>query len=157
MRLEGKVTLEYHELLLAGIAGVMRQVENLKLKREAAHGIERGTKGDWQANIEGVIGELAVSKHLDVYWKGKGEFRGADVGRDFQVRTTSYATGHLWLFREDPEDKVFILVTGSGLEYHIRGWINGAQGKRQKYWGSKQEGREAFWVPQHDLMTEWIV
>ena len=64
-----KVNLTSWEMLLAAQAGIMRQVENLKIGRSAAHGA--GDKNDWQLHMEGALGEYALAKHLESSGMGK--------------------------------------------------------------------------------------
>lgn len=142
-----KIKLTYAELLMGSHAGIMRQVENLKKNRKPAYGA--GKRGDWQLNVEGCLGEMAVAKYLQCYWSGKGEFRGYDVGT-MQVRTTRYHSGHLLLHPDDDDDHQFWLVTGINGEYVVRGWILGALGKRQELWRDDADC-PAFFVPQSEL------
>ncbi len=126
----------------------MRQVENMKLGRKTAHGAK--DSDSWQMHIEGALGECALSKYLDHHWSGKGVLRGCDVG-DVDVRTASKDNYRLILHNEDPDDRVFWLLTGANGNYQIKGWIMGWQGKHEKYWTDPNTGRPAFFVPQSAL------
>lgn len=146
------IKLTYHEIMQAAHCGVMRQVENLKKNRQAAYGA--GRHNDWQLALEGCLGEMAVARHLQCYWSGKGEFRGFDVGT-VQVRTTRHEDGRLILHPKDNDDHQFWLVTGINGVYRIRGWIYGFDGKKEEFWEDpKKEDRHAFFVPQHKLMRD---
>lgn len=142
-----QIDLTPAEIMQGAIAGVMRQTENLKLGRKPAYGA--GRSNDWQLNIEGALGEMALAKHLDKYWH-KGTFRGADVGQ-YQCRTSSRDNGDLILHPRDGDKSVFFLVTGRNGSYVIRGWIHGAEGKREEFWRDPAGGRPAFFVPQSVL------
>ena len=54
------VELTPFEMCQAGQAGVMRQVENLKLNRKPYYGA--GSSNDWQLHIEGCLGENGSSQ-----------------------------------------------------------------------------------------------
>ncbi len=143
------VELTLGEILHGAFAGICRQVENLKKDRKPFYGADN--KNDWQKHIEGCLGEMALAKHLGVYWSGKGGFRGPDVA-DYQVRTTPYSDGHLLLHPDDPDDKTFWLLTGVNGIYDIRGYILGSDGKQQKFWADRTgNNRWAFFVPQSEL------
>jgi hypothetical protein len=144
-----EVTLTPAEMLLGAIAGVMRQVQNLGDNRKPAHGA--GDRNDWQLHVEGALGEQALAKALGLYWSGKGGLRAPDVGR-FEVRTRSEHWHELPLHPEDSDDRRFWLVTGRNGQYRVRGWILGAEGKRDDWWRDPSgEGRPAYWVPQGEL------
>ena len=143
-----KVNLTSWEMLLAAQAGVMRQVENLKIGRSAAHGA--GDKNDWQLHIEGALGEYALAKHLGIFWDGKGKLRAPDVG-EMDVRTRSEHSYDLILHESDPDDRIFWLVTGKNGDYAIRGKIVGRDGKRPEYWKDPAGGRPAYFVPPSKL------
>lgn len=142
------IKLTSHEIMSGSFAGLMRHVENLKKGRKDFHGASKDV--GWQINIEGCLGEMALSKFLGVYWQGKGTFRGADVG-EYDCRTSSRDNGDLILHPNDPDNRIFWLVTGRNGEYVIQGWIKASEGKNQKYWRDPAGGRPAFFVPQSVL------
>lgn len=144
-----RVELTLAETLLAAYAGAMRQVENLKKDRTPYHGA--GDKQDWQLHLEGCLGEMALAKHLNVFWSGKGGFRAPDVG-ELEVRTTRHENGRLILHPADSDDATFYLLTGVNGTYDVRGHILGRDGKREEFWADPTgQGRGAFFVPQSHL------
>jgi hypothetical protein len=143
------VTLTSYELALGAFAGSMRQVENVKRGRRASYGA--GHDNDWQLNIEGVLGEMALAKFLGIYWSGKGEFRGPDLGGEIEVRTNARDNGDLILHPKDLDDRPFWLLTGRSGSYVVRGWLLARDGKRPEYWRDPVGGRPAFFVPQSVL------
>lgn len=145
-----KIKLTSYEIIQGALSGILRQVENLKNGRVPAHGA--GDYNNWQIHVEGALGELALAKYLRVYWSGKGEFRGGDVG-SLQVRTSGYHNGHLLLHHEDNDDDQFWFVTGVNGVYVVRGWIYGFDGKKEEFW-REDTGRPAFFVPQSALLRE---
>lgn len=148
------VRLTPWEILLAAQAGLMRQVENIKLGRKPYHGA--GSLNDWQLNIEGCLGEYALAKYLGVHWSGKGDFRGPDVGGNghpgCEVRVAMGDKRRLILHPEDGDNKVFWLVCGVNGSYRIKGWILGQNGKKEEWWTDPTgKDRWAFFVPQAAL------
>lgn len=151
-----RIELTPAEILQGALAGAMRQAQNLRDNRRDGNGapFDQG----WQFHIEGALGEMAVAKALGLFWGGKGELRYADIGR-LEVRTTPRADGRLILHKDDPDEAVFLLVTGCNGCYLIRGWLRAAEGKRENYWTDPAGGRPAYFVPAVDLhpLDELIV
>lgn len=143
------VTLTAPEIMQAGLVGLMRQCQNIKMGREHAHGFDGAN--EWQVHIEGACGELAVAKHLGKFWCGNiGDLKADDVG-PLQVRTAAQDHYRLILHESDPDDKNFVLVTGRCPAYRLRGWIRCVDGKLSKYWEDPATGRPAFFVPTRSL------
>lgn len=142
------IVLTPAEMLVAAQVGIQRQVQNLKHNVQAAYGARR--EHDWQLNIEGALGEMALAKYLGIYWDGKGEMREPDVG-NVDVRTTPKPNNRLILHPKDPDDRVFYLLTGYNGQYVVRGSILGKDGKKQEYWTDPKTGRPAYFVPQEAL------
>ena len=145
-----EIELSPAEMLQAAMAGVMRHVENTKNKKAPTYGINPSR--DWQAHIEGALGECAVAKALNQYWAGKGKIGDPDVGLNLQVRTSSRDNGDLILHPGDKDDVAYILVNGLNGKYNIKGWIFGSIGKNEAYWRDPAKGRPAFFVPQDVLI-----
>ncbi len=144
------ITLKPFEVLQAAHAGVMRQVQNIKKKRKPTFGIRRDYI--WQAHVIGAIGECVLAKYLNVYWSGKGIFRGDDVDC-WDVRLRSEHHYDLMLHQEDEDDRFYWHITGGYSVNKIWGFIEGKDGKRQEYWGDKHNtGRPCYWVPNEALL-----
>lgn len=143
------IRLEWSEVMLAGVAGIMRQIDSLKNQYRPAHG--SGVSNDWQLHIEGCLGEMALSKYLGLRWCGKGSFETPDVG-GVDVRTRSQQHYDLILHKKDPDDRKFWLVCGGNGIYTVKGWIMGADGKQERFWKDPaRTGRHAYFVPQSEL------
>jgi len=144
-----EITLTSAEVFHGAVTGVMRQVSNLRDGRQDRHGIAR--EQGWQAHIEGALGELVVARYTNRFWSGNlGKLRADDVG-DLQVRTRSRHDYELILHPTDPDDRAFVLVTGTAPTYRLIGWIRGREGKRQEWWKDPAGGRAAYFVPQRAL------
>jgi hypothetical protein len=70
-----------------------------------------------------------------------------------QVRSTSGHRNCLILHKTDPDDKAFVLVTGTAPNFVLRGWIWGRDGKNEEYWRDPVGGRPAYFVPQSALLV----
>jgi len=122
-----------HELLIAGLSGVQRRVAALGKGRPAYHGADDRPENNWQIDIMGVMGEMAVSKAFKKFWNpaatdgNLSELEG-DVEK-FQVRSTGYASGHLIMYEYDKPDAPYILALVREPWVKLVGWMNldGAQ------------------------------
>lgn len=145
-----EVVLLPHEMAIASHVACMRQIENLEAGRKDAYGAQADAAG-WGLHIIGACGEMAVAKLLNVYWNGSlGNLKADDVGKH-QVRTRTLHTYDLLVHPEDPDDRVFILVTGLPPKFRVHGWTMGWMGKLPEYWKDPAGGRPAFFIPKGRL------
>jgi len=141
-----EITLTPAEIMFGASAGVMREVANIK--NGAKHKYGATDKNDWQMHIEGALAEMALAKHLNIYWSGKGAITLPDVG-DQDVRVSASHNNRLILHPDDHDGRRYWLVTGQYGSYRIKGWILGRDGKRDEFWSDPSgSGRPAFFVPQ---------
>ena len=141
--------LDLYEIRVAAQVGLQRQLEDIHRNKKSYSGENK--EGAWSRHIEGALSECALAKALNVYWN-KRSYPLPDVG-DVDCRCTPYQAGHLQIKRNDPDDRKFYLLIGINGKYRIAGWIWGQDGKKQEYWGSKGEARDAcYWVPQEKLV-----
>lgn len=146
------VTLSWYELIQAATVGVRRQVDALRRARPEVYGAPH--RGEWDAHILGATAEMAVAKHLGVYWEGvvdRPETLAGDVGV-VQVRGTSYLDGALILHDRDLDDAMFYLVAVDGRVCRLLGRILGRDGKIPPFWDPAKP-RPAFFVPQSALQA----
>lgn len=134
---------------MGATVGVTRQISSLRKGLKDSYGF----KGDgWGAHIEGDCGELAAAKALNRYWGGSVDTfkRGGDVG-PIQVRTRSKPHYELIVREDDPDDAIFVLLTGSCPTYEVVGTIKGSEAK-QPEWLKTHGGRPpAYFVPHEAL------
>ena len=142
-----QITLAPAEFQHAAYAGFMRQTQNLCVGRNDAHGYH-GTGYD--IHILGAVGEYVVARALAVFWPGPGLLRAPDVG-PIQVRTATRLDSRLIIHPSDPDDAPFVLVTGAGLSYEVRGWMWGLNAKQPMWWTDPTGKRPAYFVPQKHL------
>lgn len=143
------VTLSWSEAAMAIEVGCMRQVASLKAGRQDAHGMD---KEGWSEHIEGACGELALAKHLGVYWDGAVDtFGREDLPGGIQVKTRSQHHYDLLVRLGDRDDHRFVLVTGRCPNYTVRGWILGRDAKRPEYLKDYANRAPAYFVPKEKL------
>lgn len=152
------VRLTWPEMCQAAFAGVMRQVSAVQHRRRPKHGMKRNQA--WSAHCDGCCGEMAFAKWIGMFWS-IGVVGGGDVG-SFEVRTRSEHWHDLIIQDDDKPQAIFVLVTWEKFgEYHLRGWILGADGMDPAYRLDPAGGREAFFVPQTALrpmrtLQRWV-
>lgn len=141
------VELTWGEWMSAVMVACMRRIGNRTRGIQEGRGKPYGT---WDPDVVGATGEAVFAKYANIWWSC-GKMRAADVGK-FQVRASENDSMFLRLHPSDNDDESFVLVTGKGPVFNIRGWIRAKDGKVDKYWGDKYKtGRPAFFVPHSDL------
>ena len=150
MTIYATVTLTQAELMVASLIGSARHVQ----------ASTKGWKDDvppedsWGYNIEGVAGEMAAGKHLNIYWQPiVGNPKADDTG-PYQVRTNS--SRRLTDTRIMPKDhpaKVFIGVLSFSPQFHIIGWIWGREALAHPEWYrvGRPNTAPVYWVPESEL------
>lgn len=150
------VALVYAEQMMSGVVGQLRRISSNK----NGYATDCHVVGSsWATDIDGAAAEMAFAKATGVYWSGHVfNFKGADVGEHFQVRSTIYENGHLIIRETDNDDHVYVLVIAKPPVYSIRGAILARNAKVEKYW-RQGDGKDAprgsscWWVPQSDLQN----
>lgn len=142
-----KVTLSNPEMLLAAQVGVMRRVKAITVDRQARYGFDGEP---WGSDIESCGAEMAIGKLVGTYWSPDLVPGPGDVG-NIEVRSSTKADARLILHPDDPDEALFILVTGRLPEFEVHGAIVGKQGKVENYWTDPGTGRPAFFVPREAL------
>jgi hypothetical protein len=156
-----EVELTHREWAKAAMHGCDRQIDGLIRGRVSTQtGSHLQPTDGWFWNVNGASGEACVAKWLGVPWDGCfGDLKASDVA-DLEVRTRPKHDYDLLVFDHDKDDRVYILVTGTGPRWRINGFILGRKGKNPEWMhaepGGKPNGRApAYWVPQsalnHDL------
>jgi hypothetical protein len=145
------IRLTWTEVLIAAQVGCMRNVQSLRGKWQP--GAARGLDDTWTANIEGAAGEMAIAKHLGVYWSATiGDPMSDDVG-PYQARTnTSRRLDDMILRPKDRDDRIYISVLSFVPDFIICGWILGENGKRDEWKREGSLGRPpCYFVPRSAL------
>lgn len=127
--------LTHHDLYFAAQAGILRRISAIARNRQELHGTP--TTDLWGVDIEACIAELLVSLTINSRWRPflttPAELP-ADVGNSIQVRHTKLDHGCLIVHNHDKDDQKFVLVTGTGLDQKISGWILGIDAKKPMHW-----------------------
>lgn len=156
-----EVTLTWAEMLIAANIGCMRNVQSLKMGRgriDSPTNQFGGMDYAWSTNIEGAAGEMAVAKHLGLFWSGAvGDISASDVG-GYQVKTnTSRKWDDLILRKWNRPDRIYISVLSfiapapGAARFVITGWINGIDAIQERYWREGLPGMPAYFVPRSVL------
>lgn len=146
-----EVQLEWHEVLMAAAIGVNRHIESRRKGLKDFITIQGYGDNKWDMDIEGAASEMAVAKHLGLYWDGAiNSFKGGDVGR-LQVRSARLHDYKLIVRNNDSDTDLFVLVTGSSPDYRIHGYLSGKMAKEAKWWHVPNKPPGAFFVPQDSL------
>ena len=144
-----QVSLTWYEAAMGAEVGRLRQLSAVKEGLVNRHGFDGG---GWTEHIEGACGEIAVAKHLGVYWGGSvNTFKAPDLDGGLQVRTRSREDYDLIVRPGDSDEDTFVLVTGKCPHYTIRGWILGRDAKQEKFRADHGGRPSAYFVPHECL------
>jgi len=107
-------------------------------------------------DINGAQAEFAFCKLLGCFWNtDMNIFKGADVGKDIQIRATEYPAGSLMVYDVDNSEDVYILAIHSAYGIDFRGMIKGSEAKQEKYFTREIRGKRllkaCYVISQQDL------
>lgn len=141
-----QIRLDWPEVMVAAITGVMRQIAALKAERPERHGADPAN--GWSLHINGALGEQVFAKYLGEYWHPSvNTFKTlGDVGR-WEVRTRPRHDWDLIVRADDDERRSFVLITGVCPNYLVRGWILGRDAKQDQWKRAHGDREEAWFVP----------
>jgi len=153
---EVSVRLTWPEILYqAAPVGCARNVQALAKKYKP--GASAPMDDTWTFNIEGACGELAVAKHLKMFWSGNvGNPRAPDVG-PYEVRTNTSRRLDDMILRDkdmkEKSDRVFISVLSFAPEFIICGWYFCCDAKEHPRWkrAGSAEREDCWFVPRDEL------
>ena len=146
------VRLSSFEIMHAATAGVARNVTAIRDARPLEDG--RYDTG-FGRHVDGAIGELAVAKHLGLYWQpavGTLDTKTGDVaGIQVKSQVPKRWGNHLIVRPHDPEEFVYVLAILRLPDVEIVGKIGGWLAKIPEHWRERdpQKGvhRAAYFVP----------
>lgn len=142
------VTLTESEIMLAGTVMVQRHAQNVTKEREEKYGAEDNLI---EPNMTGALGEIALAKHLNIYWSGAlGKMRAKDVGV-YQVRASLRRNPSLVLHDEDKDEDVFICASVDRNRVTLLGWLRARDGKQKRFWRTDVRGPAYFVTEYHDF------
>ena len=130
------VELSYIETLLAAQIGAYRRTSSWRNGLNAKKHTDK--KSDWATDVDGVRAELALAKWLGVYYEPRNmEYKAPDVGRECQVRSTTYDEGCLIVRPNDSKvqrHKFVLAVTPLNTTVWLIGWRYGDECRRDQFW-----------------------
>jgi hypothetical protein len=143
------IRLKTPEIMIGAYVANMRVIQNYKQNYDQGpHTI----KNLWSYHIEGALGEMAVAKHLNLYWSGNiGDREAPDVG-PYQVKCNTSRTHDDLILRKTDKKGIYIGVLCFTPEFEICGWIDSADAKIDTYWRAPVKERPAWFFPR-DLLN----
>ena len=122
---------------------------------------------NYDENLYGCKGELALAKALQIAYEGYDTMREVDrrgdVG-DYQVKATRHKDGHLIFQQQHKMGKQTVLAIVGTNKVRLAGWLHFdtaktivASGTGRKEWRNDLQDTMTWWLPQHALESmEWL-
>ena len=146
------VTLSLSEMLHCGNIGIIRHHEAETANRALGDRFFKIGKSPVAAHVEGAFGEMVVSKVRNNYFMPTvNNFKEADLGKNVQVRLRTMHDWDLIIRDDDNPDHVFVLVTGYGPEFCVRGWAYARDVMLPEYRANHGGSQESWFVPESAL------
>jgi len=144
------INLKPAEQLHAATVGCRRHIRAMMKGRRDRGAVEDRTKV-WGSDIEGASAEMALAKHLKIYWDCDRDLdHEGDVG-DLHVRSTTHHTGKLLIYDHDP-DATFVLMITDLPRVGLAGCINSKIARGHDEWYDDKNFLVPCWaVPQSAL------
>ena len=122
---------------------------------------------NYDENLYGCKGELALAKALKVDYQGFDKLREVDRQgdvSDYQVKSTLHNDGHLIFQQQHRMGKQTVLAIVGTNKVRLAGWLHFdtaktivASGTGRKEWRNDQQETMTWWLPQHALESmEWL-
>jgi hypothetical protein len=157
-------TLTYHMSPEMIADTIQTSIEVFTARRESHSQAINNGDNLFQYQVMGDLCTRSAAEALGASWHGTEVVRDPkdlgpgrpNVGKDIQVRGTSYLTGRLLLQPTDFDDNVFILVVNRCPDFDLMGWMYGHEGKQDKFWREVVHRRPCYWVPSkalHHMLT----
>lgn len=145
------VELSWPELWLAINAGILRRLNGVRYRREEPYGARPAAA--WNDDINGSIAELALAKHLGIFWSGTvGRLDLPDVG-SLQVRSKTDPVHRLVVLESDEDAKVFVSVLVGIPVCQLCGWMLAKDAKRSEWLLADPLKPNRFFVPNEALAS----
>lgn len=110
-------------------------------------------------DVQAVAAELAFCKFRNVYPLGALNFCAEDDARagstGIEVRHTIHARGRLLSEKGFDRSKSYVLVTGSGKTFTMRGYITGPETKDVEYYWEDAPKYPCWAIDQSQLSHDW--
>ncbi len=148
--------LEWYEFHGAVQVGLERWAQSAVQKLNHATTYNRTFLRRLNEEVIGACSERVLCKFWNIYWDGSINtfHRLADVlGYNVEVRGTHRPDGRLIVRDNDADDRAFVLITGEGPEFEIRGWLFGSEAKLPEWMDNPNGYRPSWFVPQYALRS----
>jgi hypothetical protein len=146
------VTLTLSEMLHCGNVGIIRHYEAEIANRQTDKKFEMTQKSLIGAHVEGAMGEMVVAKARGKYFMPTvNNFKEADLGANVQVRLRMFHHWDLIIRDNDNPEHIYVLVTGTGPEFCIRGWCHAKDVMLPEYRKNHGGSGEAWFIPESAL------
>lgn len=140
------VELSPDEMRIGKHVGLCRAAANRERGNEHRHGTPPEVM--IEADIVGAQGEMAVAKHLNVYWSGNTRSGDYDVGGFLQVKTTMATDLNLIVrLNAKPTDPYALAWRKGGPQFVMVGWMWAAVAMQEQYRTKQRYGGEAYYFP----------
>jgi hypothetical protein len=147
-----EVELTKSEVFTAAMVGLQRQCSSLFKKSKNRFEIEK--EKEWGIHIIGAMGEAAAARGLGMYWPMSVDtYKDPDILPNIQVRTRTKDDGDLIVRDDDDDNEIFVLVTGTGPKFMLRGYVTGKEAKKKEWLKSPNGWKAAYFVPQSKLKS----
>lgn len=124
----------------------------LKGRFDGCSGLDADEATLRERDIEGARAEKAASKVTGEMWnKGVGTFKEADIGHHTQVRSTHHWNGSLVVRDNDKDGEIYVLVIGHGAVQRVVGWTYGIWAKQEEWIRRYHNGPPGYFVPRSAL------
>lgn len=147
------IRLNENEQRLARQLAKERSTKNRKAGRSNK---KHGPQSNKATELDGVGGELAFAKALNLYpdlkdYPGKHDM--VVCGKTVDVKTTRYPFGHLEVSTDKTpgEVDIYALVTGEMPEYQVIGWMCGDRLMKKKRLYTHKHGSQVYRASQEEL------
>ena len=148
-----RITLNDNEIVIA------KEIATRRNKSNRAKGIvnqKAGPQSNWQTEIEGVGGEIAFAKALNVYpdFKDAPDDFDVIVGKhSVDVKTTKHYNLEVSTKKKAGSVDVYALVTGSMPNYRVVGWYPAYLVMQKKRLHTHPSGSTVYRVPPTELLS----
>lgn len=139
---------------MASTTTTLQMVRKVIAGRRNDHGgvSERGMLKRWADTFNGLLGEIAVCRALNLPWHpGSRSISYGEVGGVAEARATDHHGGHMLVYNNDADGKWILLAVGCYPRFRLVGGMKAALAKRAEWWRSDADP-PCFWVPQDSLL-----
>lgn len=150
-----EVHLSWYEVYMAAWVGVSRRCRSLAKGRRTAGDASGSNENGWTNDIEGAAGEMAAAKAIGVYWSGSVDtFKDLLDVSDFEIRTRTKHHYELFVRPADPDNRLYLLVTGRAPDFRVIGGLTGTDAKKADWLKNHGKGyKPAYFVPTEELIS----